>query len=57
MLDSINCEPYGYTKYHHDDVDNIIVDEVKDFKHITEEVKVIKDLTLNTPTNITLNKF
>ena len=57
MLDSINCEPYGYTKYQHDDVDNIIIDEVEDFKHITEEVKLIKDLTFNTPTNITLNKF
>ena len=30
MLDSINCEPYGYIKYEHDDLDNISSIEVED---------------------------
>jgi hypothetical protein len=30
-IDSINCEPYGYIKYEHDDTNNII-NEVKDVK-------------------------
>jgi hypothetical protein len=31
MLDSINCEPYGYINYEDDDITNII-NEVEDDK-------------------------
>ena len=32
MLESINCEPYGYTKYKNDDLDSIIIKEVEDIE-------------------------
>ena len=47
MLDSINCEPYGYIKYDHDDVYNaVIIDEVEDIKQITEDVEIIEVETI-----------
>ena len=42
MIDSINCEPYGYITYNPDDVDNIIINEVEDIKQITEDIEIIK---------------
>jgi hypothetical protein len=32
MIDSINCEPYGYIKYEHDDTPNIMIEEIEDVK-------------------------
>ena len=40
LLNSINCEPYGYIKYNPDDVDNIIMHEVKDIKQTTEYIEI-----------------
>ena len=42
MIDSINCEPYGYLKYNPDDVDNIMINEVEDIRHITEDMEIIE---------------
>ena len=42
MIDSINCEPYGYLKYNPDDLDNIMINEVEDIKHITEDMEIIE---------------
>ena len=32
MLDSVNCEPYGYIKHEKDDLTNISISEVEDTK-------------------------
>ena len=40
MIDSINCEPYGYIKYNHDELENIIINEVEDVKQITEDIEI-----------------
>ena len=40
MLDSMNCEPYGYINYDHDGWDNIsIINEVEDVKINIEDVE------------------
>ena len=66
LLDSINCEPYGYIKYENNDVDTIIINEVEDIKQNTDielqevkhiYVKLITYLTLSIPTNIILDKL
>ena len=41
MLDSSNCEPYGYIKYNPDDKDTSIINEVED-KHITEDIGIVE---------------
>ena len=55
LLDSINCEPYGYIKYENNDLDTIIINEVEDIKQNTDiktqevkhiDVKLIKILNL-----------
>jgi hypothetical protein len=52
MIDSINCEPYGYIKYEHDDTNNII-NEVKDVKTNTsiddnDNIDFINEVKSNT---------
>ena len=42
LLDSINCEPYGYIEYNPDDVDNIIINDIEDIKQITEYIDMLE---------------
>ena len=60
MLDSINCEPYGYIKYENNALTTITINEVEDIqiqevKHI--DVKLPKGLTSTLPTSIILDIF
>jgi hypothetical protein len=44
MLDSINCEPYGYIKYEHDDTNHSIIEEVEDVKHNNDTLDFIDEV-------------
>jgi hypothetical protein len=53
MLDSINCEPYGYIKYKHDDTTNIIIEEVEDVK-TNVDIK-LEDVEINEVEDVKTN--
>ena len=46
MLDSINCEPYGYIKYEHDDLAIISINEFEDVKNNNKYPRYTKPYTI-----------
>ena len=40
MLDSINCEPYGFIKHEHYDLNFISINEVEDVTIKTEDIEI-----------------
>ena len=55
MLESINCEPYGYSKYNPDDLDNIVINAVEDIKHSTEDIEIIELEKREVHTNLNID--